>query len=455
MWPWAIAGLSGWMALTLLMSLRAFRRRTHMSAMPTSKVRGVAIGEVEVSGIAESPAPVTSFLSESPCVWHQWTCEEHWTRTRQETYRDSKGNTRTRTVTYSGTEVVAEGGDAAELYLRDDTGAVRVRWEGADVEPIRTFTETVRRRHPLYHGKGPSGSVAGSDGVRTFAERAIPVGTALFVSGFARERQDRVEPEIAAGEPGTGGGKARHFLVTTRSESQVLAGHALAGWAWAIAGALPVAGTLALGIWEWVDEASSVLPDAVRMERGQSVTLVGTCATIAFAGLYLVAWIIMVFNDLIGLRNRALSRLANIDVQLRRRSDLVQALAGCVEGLRRHESELQAALAQLRAQAAVTGHADPGIASLRRADRAIAVLAERYPQLTAGEAFLSLQRELSRTEDRIALARDDANGSAAGFNARIGTFPARLIASGMGLHALPFFAFEGFERAPAGPSSAG
>ncbi len=448
MWGWGIGIAAAWFALTLALSLRAFRRRTHMSAMPTSKVRGVAMGEVEVAGVAEGPAPVTSYLTQQQCLWYRWECNEHWTRTRTETYTDSKGKTQTRTVRYSGTDTVASGGESAELYLRDDTGAVRVRWEGADVEPAAMFSETVHMGEALYYGKGPAGAVSGSNGMRTFTERGIRVGAALFVAGYAREREDRVEPEIASGEQGKGGGRARHFLITTRSEAQVLSGHSWRGWGWALAGALPAVALLVTGIVQWSGHDDiGLVSDEEKRRLYQGLTLVGGGGLFAFVGAYLVAWIIMVFNDLVELRNRVKKRLANIDVQLKRRADLVLSLVACVEGLRRHESDLQTAIAQLRAQAALRDHTDPAIQSLQRMDRAMAILVERYPTLVSADAFLRLQKELSDTEERIALARDDANGITAGFNARIGTFPASLIASGMGFRAMPFFSADLFERA--------
>jgi hypothetical protein len=447
MWGWGIGIAAVWFALTLAMSLRAFRRRTHMSAIPTSKVRGVAMGEVEVSGVAEGPAPLTSHLAEERCLWYRWECNEHWTRTKTETYTDSKGKTQTRTVRYSGTDTVASGGESAELYLRDDTGAVRVRWEGADVEPARIFSETVHMGEALYYGKGPAGAVSGSDGIRTFTERGIRLGAALFVAGYAREREDRVEPEIAAGEREKGGGRARHFLVTTRSEAQVISSHSWKGWGWALVGALPAVALLVMGIMQWTGHDDIGLASDVEKRRlYQGLTLVGGGGLVAFVGAYLIAWMIMVFNDLIELRNRVKKRLANIDVQLKRRGDLVLSLVACVEGLRRHESELQTAIAQLRAQAALRDHSDPAIQALQRMDRAMGILVERYPALVSADAFLRLQKELSDTEERIALARDDANGITAGFNARIGTFPASLIASMMGFRAMPFFSADGFER---------
>jgi LemA protein len=205
---------------------------------------------------------------------------------------------------------------------------------------------------------------------------------------------------------------------------------------------------LVTGIVQWSGHDDiGLATDEQKRRLYQGLTLTGAGGLVAFIGAYLVAWIIMVFNDLVELRNRVRKQLANIDVQLKRRADLVLSLVACVEGLRRHESDLQTAIAQLRAQAALRDHTDPRIQSLQRMDRAMAILVERYPALVAADAFLRLQKELSDTEERIALARDDANGITAGFNARIGTFPASLIASGMGFRTMPFFSADLFERA--------
>ena len=83
--------------LCLVAAFRAGRRRRLIENLPTSKTTGVFIGLVELKGTAESAAPLTSYLAQEPCVYYQWSVEEHWSRTVTETYTDSNGKTQTRT----------------------------------------------------------------------------------------------------------------------------------------------------------------------------------------------------------------------------------------------------------------------------------------------------------------------------------------------------------------------
>jgi hypothetical protein len=184
--------------ICLWFSLRQRRRHRLLHDLPTSKVHGVFIGLVELNGTAESEDPLTSHLAEAACVHYTWSAEEHWRRTRTESYTDSKGNRRTRTVTTTGWETVASGGEMQDFYLRDNTGVLLVRPEDADIEPVGMFSETVSLGHPLYYGKAPEAWVSGSTGQRRFTERGIPLHTPLYVLGSARERDDIVAPEIAA-----------------------------------------------------------------------------------------------------------------------------------------------------------------------------------------------------------------------------------------------------------------
>ena len=120
----------------LLLALRSFRRRAALRAMPTTPIEGVFVGEVEVKGRARTPQPLKARLSGATVVFYSWSAEEHWTRTRTESYTDSKGNRRTRVVTESGTETVAEGGESSPLFLDDATGVVQVLPEGAKLEEV-------------------------------------------------------------------------------------------------------------------------------------------------------------------------------------------------------------------------------------------------------------------------------------------------------------------------------
>ncbi len=416
-------------AASLWFSLRQRRRQRLLADLPTSKVQGVFIGLVELAGTAESEAPLVSHLAARRCVDHLWTVEEHWRRTTAETYTDSKGNRRTRTKTTTGWETVARGGGGQSFYLRDDTGALLVRPDGAKIERAPFFDRTVSRRDALYHGKGPEGSVPGSTGERRFREHGIALHAPLYVIGAARERADVVAPEIAASRDAAG------FILSTRGESAVTRGLAWGSWgAWLLGlVALPVALAIA------GHHALEPVPSA----------LLATWSAWA-VGLYLVIWMLgwawMAHDSIIGLRERVRQGWSLIDVQLKRRHDLLPALTASVAALAAHEREVQTVLAGLRAQSLATkpGVAGPDFDGLARELR---VVVERYPQLRAQEGFAALERELIATEQRIALARAYYNDIATHYATRLEILPDRWIAALRKLAPEPLLTATHFERA--------
>jgi hypothetical protein len=412
--------------LALWFSLRQRRRQRLLRDLPTSKVRGVFIGLVELKGNAESEAPLLSHLAGAPCVHHAWKIEEHWRRTRTETYTDSKGKTQTRTVTDTGWETIARGGETQDFYLRDDTGALLVRPEGAKIEAVEIFDQNVSLGHPLYFGKGPRAAVRGSTGTRRFSEQAIPLHAALYVLGTARERREIVAPEIAAAEDS-------EFIVSCRSEEKIQRGIAAGSWfAWLLALAAAPAGL-------WLGYGDAYRP----------ANLPALCAFLALVclGLWLLGWIWMVHDSLVGLRERVRQAWSLIDVQLKRRHDLIPAIAGSIAALASHEQTTQTALASLRAQSQATppGLAGPDPAGLAPTLRAVV---ERYPSLAADTGFAALHHELIETEQRLALARAYYNDIATHYATRLEIIPDRLVARLRDMRPEPLLAATDFERAP-------
>jgi hypothetical protein len=429
-WPLLAAGLLLCLGC-LAASLHLRRRHRLLRDLPTSKAAGVFVGLVELKGTAESEAPLTSFLAGAACVQFAWRVEERWSRMVTETYTDAKGRTQTRTRRESGWTTVADGGETQNFYVRDDTGAVLVRPAGAKLEPLTLFDETVARGDPLYYGKGPAHAVANSDHRRRFTETGLPLHAPLFVVGAARERADVVAPELAASED------AALFLISTRTEEKVGAG--LAGWSWF----WWVLGLLVAGV-----------PLVVVLANPQDNFLPATVSPAVLAALPLLyfslwgaGWVWMVFNSLVALRQRVRSGWSLIDVQLKRRADLIPGLVAVVSGLTGHERETQTALAALRAQAQATppGVSGPDHAGLAGALRAVV---ERYPQLTAQEGFSRLHRELVATEQRVALARTYYNDIATQFATRLEQVPDRWVARLGAMRPEPLLAAENFERAP-------
>jgi len=410
----------------LAASLHLRRRHRLIADLPTTKASGVFIGLVELKGTAESEAPLVSHLGGRACVHFAWRVEERWSRTVTETYTDKDGNRQTRTRTESGWTQVAAGGQSQAFYLKDDTGAVLVRPEGARIEAEVDCDQTASRADPLYYSKGPAGAVPDSDHQRRFVETILPLHAAVFVVGHAQERPDVVAPEIAASKD------AEMFLISTRSEEKVLRGYAAGSWVtWALG-----LGAAAGAAWGWAQ------PDAPQRATGMALAGAG-----AFGGLWLAGWTWMVFNSLVTLRQRVRQGWSLIEVQLQRRHDLIPRLATTVSALGAHEREVQTALAALRTQAEATppGAVGPDPDGLTGTLRAVA---EKYPALIAQPQFAALQTELVGTEQRIALARTYYNDLVTHFATRLERVPDGWVGRLGGMRAPPLLAGEAFERAP-------
>ena len=425
--PWIGGALS---FLCLLGSLHFNRRRRLVDDMPTSKTTGVFIGLVELKGTAENEQPLTSFLAATNCVHYKWTVDEHWSRTVTESYTDAEGKSQTRTRHESGCTKVAGGGGSIPFYLQDDCGSVLIRPNGAKLELTTIFFETCSPNDPLYYGKGPAHAVANSDHRRTFSEEAIELHAPVFVVGRARERSDVVAAEIAA-DPA-----APMFLISTRSEKEISSGFGSGFWGWGIFGLLLVVGVGAF--------ADAELPSSAAPEERCLCYL--TPALVYFAAAAL-GWVWMVYNSVVSLRNRVRQGWSQVEVQLKRRHDLIPALVSVVTGLRDHESTVQTELAALRAQMTAT---PPGVAGpdYQACTRTAVILAERYPELTAQDSFLNLQQNLVDTEQRIALARGYFNEIATHYNTRLEVVPDRFVAALAGLRPESLMAANDFERAP-------
>jgi hypothetical protein len=381
--------------LCLWASLHLRRRHRLLRDLPTSKAHGVFMGLVELKGTAESPAPLTSRLAGRPCVWYHWKVEERWSRTV------TRGK---QTRRESGWTTVEEKRESSVFYLQDETGAVQVDPRGATIHPLGFFDQTVTRADPLYYGQGPAKAVASSDHRRRFTERGLPLHGPLYVVGTASERADVVAPHLHAERGGP-------FLISSREEARVQRG--LAGWSWfwwAIGLSIVLGAT-------WVFAQPGHVPgDWWRFAAWAAVGLAG------YLLLWALTWVWMVYNSLVNLRERVRQAWSLIEVQLKRRHDLIPPLVSTLQGLAGHEREVQTSLAALRAQALATppGQPGPDPAALAAGLRAVV---ERYPAVSAQPGFLALQEELVSTEQRIALARTYYNDIATHFATRLQSIP--------------------------------
>lgn len=167
-------------------------------------------------------------------------------------------------------------------------------------------------------------------------------------------------------------------------------------------------------------------------------------------GLLALIYVVSLYNRLVELRNRFQNAFAQIDVQLKRRYDLIPNLVEVAKGFMKHERETLEAVIQARNSASSAGQtaaANPGsaeaIRDLSTAEAALTgtmskffALAEAYPDLRSNQNMLSLQEELSSTENKVAFARQAFNDAVMTYNTAIESFPGNVVAG-----------FGGFQRA--------
>jgi LemA protein len=162
---------------------------------------------------------------------------------------------------------------------------------------------------------------------------------------------------------------------------------------------------------------------------------------IVLVGLFLV----VTYNGMVKARNKVDEAWSGIDVQLKRRHDLIPNLVETVKGYATHEREVFENVSAARSAAiSAKGPAQAGQAegALTRALGGLFAVAEAYPQLRAAESFTELQRELANTEDQIAGSRRIYNGNVQSYNTKIQVFPNSLLAGPFGFTRREFFEIE-------------
>jgi len=163
----------------------------------------------------------------------------------------------------------------------------------------------------------------------------------------------------------------------------------------------------------------------------------------------IVLWIIFTYNGLVKLRNRTKEAWADIDVQLKRRYNLIPNLVETVKGYATHEREVFEKVTEARSKA--MGAKDTKEKSqaenmLSGTLKTLFAVSENYPQLRASENFLELQKELRDTEDKIQAARRFYNGNVRDLNIKIESFPANTIANSFKFKQMELFELEESEK---------
>jgi LemA protein len=179
----------------------------------------------------------------------------------------------------------------------------------------------------------------------------------------------------------------------------------------------------------------------------------------------LVGFVVVLYNRLVRLRNAYINAFAQIDVQLKRRHDLIPQLVETVKGYMKHERETLEAVINARNQAEqirqAVGNAigDPNImAQLGQAEGALGgllgrlfALSEAYPDLKASENFRQFQEELTSTENRVAYARQAYNDAGMSYNNAVQSVPSNFVASSFGFKEIGMLEFEDREAIQQAP----
>ena len=174
---------------------------------------------------------------------------------------------------------------------------------------------------------------------------------------------------------------------------------------------------------------------------------IGLILVIALAVILL--WAIAIYNGLIKLKNRVDEAWSDIDVQLKRRYDLIPNLVNTVKGYAAHEKEVFEKVTEARARAMSAGTTEDKAQAenmLSNTLKSLFAIAEAYPDLKANQNFLELQRELTDTEDKIQAARRFYNGNVRDFNTKIEIFPNNIFAGILNFTKRQFFEAAGAEK---------
>lgn len=164
-----------------------------------------------------------------------------------------------------------------------------------------------------------------------------------------------------------------------------------------------------------------------------------------------VLWGIAVFNGLVRLKNRVDEAWSDIDVQLKRRYDLIPNLVNTVKGYAAHEKELFEKVTEARSRAMSAGSGQGKAEAenmLSNTLKSLFAVAENYPDLKANQNFLELQRELTDTEDKIQASRRFYNGNVRDFNTKIEIFPNNIFAGILNFTKREFFEAGEGEKEP-------
>lgn len=409
-----VGGAVGWVVAWLL-----DRRRRRYADRATTPAAALFAGLNLLKGRGWASAPLASHRTNTPALWWEYVLEEERRQTR--TVTDDKGRSRTETTTTWHTIETRRDG-VPECEIVDDTGSAVVRVDGANVVARQVHRNTFRRDPArglvgalLAGGNGPTGRYRET-------EKVVGFGDELFVVGECELDEERLVPVIA-----------RKVMISTRTEESH---RRWLGVGVVAAIVVAAAGTTA-GVATLIRPTQPEEP--VAWLPGLALSLV----------VLAVAWLVVTYNRLRMVAQGADRAWSLIDVQLRRRNDLIPPLAAAVAAHAEHEQRTLVELTAARSGGTARDDAE-ALSDQAEAQtnllRSILARAEATPDLTADASYHRLQRELADTEDRIAASRSFYNESLTILRDRQHRFPGSLVAKRVPLAHRDLIDARGFER---------
>ena len=365
----AVAALLAWLAF------RIIRVKRIQENLPTSKTAGVTYGITEVVGILKAEDDLKLFkgpVSKKSCTWYRYLVEER---------RGSGKNRRWVTIT---DEKVKQ-----PFLIKDDEGELRVFPGRADI-----ITRHRERRQ---------------DGSRRHTEWRLAPGDDLYVLGKARLDKTRGDTLVLGHEPGI------PYIIANLPESEVMFRKAIKGMALLSGGASIL---FFVAIWLSGSNGSFSSMDFLQ------------AAAIAPAFLMMVV-LIMMFNDLIFLRERCERNWANIQVSLKKRANLIPRLESVVKEYLSHEQNLQTGLALLRERSQNINNSrdmDRYMAAEHVSITELSAHIEQYPDLKGTDLVADFHRRLVKLENEVALIRSGFNDAVTQYLIRLQKFPDNIVA---------------------------
>ena len=387
----ALGGLAAALAAALSffwLGLRTVRTKRRMESVPTCQSLGAAFGLTELAGeivVPEGDAALIAPLTSKPSIWFDYHVEEK----RRVNNKDSWHTIERRTSPIA-------------FLCRDAEGALRVDPDGAEI-----VTRHRDRRH---------------DGKLRYTERRLEVGDPVYVLGPAVVHGEAADALCVLRDDSD-----EPFIVANLPEAVLLLRKGMKGLAW-----LTLATTLMT--------LSALLVLAALGEFGPADLMLAALA--APLGLFGIA-VVMHYNDLLFLRERARRNWSNVQVSLRKRRNLVRPLNALVSRYLSHEGELQTQLATLRTEMRTAADSPDAAGRYLDAEQALAAtfraVVEDHPQLAGARAVEQLTQTLTKLENEIALLRTGYDAAVERYNARLSTFPDVLIARVGNFEAMSYF----------------